>query len=97
MPRCRTGAPLAAHQVAPQHFAREGDAYRFGIAPFKVEMLTRISGISFDQALEGARTFELNGRAVPYIGGAALIRNKRSAGRHKYKVSRFACASVLGN
>jgi hypothetical protein len=27
--------------------------------------------------------FELNGLPIPYIGRAALIENKRSAGRHK--------------
>ena len=77
------GAPLQAHAVAPRHFANEGDAYRFGIAPLKIEVLTKISGVSFDEALEGAKTFELDGRRIPYIGKAALIANKKSAGRHE--------------
>ena len=47
-----------------------------GIAPLKIEVLTQISGVSFEEALEGARAFDLNGRAIPYIGRAALIRNK---------------------
>jgi predicted nucleotidyltransferase len=77
------GAPLRAHGVLPGHFAKEGDAYRFGIAPLKIEVLTRISGVSFDEALQGARTFELDGYQIPYIGKSALIANKKSAGRHK--------------
>ncbi|MBK7579715.1 MAG: hypothetical protein IPI67_05840 [Myxococcales bacterium] len=77
------GAPLQAHAVTPAHFANEGDAYRFGIAPLKVEVLTKISGVSFDEALQGVRTFELDGCQIPYIGRAALIANKKSAGRHK--------------
>jgi predicted nucleotidyltransferase len=77
------GAPLQAHAVAPRHFAKEGDAYRFGIAPLKVEVLTKISGVSFDEALQGAKTFELDGYRIPYIGKSALIANKKSAGRHK--------------
>lgn len=77
------GAPLQAHAVTPQHFANEGDAYRFGIAPLKVEVLTQISGVTFDEALRDSKTFDLDGYAVPYIGKAALIANKRSAGRHK--------------
>src|SRR5690606_8602597 len=77
------GAPLRAHGVTAEHFANEGDAYRFGIAPLKIEVLTQISGVSFDQALEGSRAFELEGRQVPYIGREALLRNKKSAGRHK--------------
>jgi len=77
------GAPLSAHGVGAQHFATEGDAYRFGIAPLKIEVLTQISGVSFDQARKDCGTFDVEGHPVPYIGRAALIQNKRSAGRHK--------------
>jgi hypothetical protein len=77
------GAPLRAHAVTPEQFATEGSAYRFGIAPLKVELLTKISGVSFDDALQGAKTFDLDGRSVPYIGKAALLANKRAAGRLK--------------
>ncbi|MEI9952662.1 MAG: hypothetical protein WDO74_27690 [Pseudomonadota bacterium] len=77
------GAPLRAHAVAPGHFATEGDAYRFGIAPLKIEVRTEISGVSFDEALRDAKTFDLDGHAIAYIGKPALIANKKSAGRHK--------------
>jgi len=77
------GAPLRAHGVEPGHFAREGDAYRFGIAPLKIAVLTQISGVSFDEALQGSRTFDLEGHAVPYIGKRALIANKKAAARLK--------------
>ena len=77
------GAPLASHGVTDHHFAIEGYAYRFGVAPLKVEVLTKISGVSFDEALVGARAFDLDGHRIPYIGRQALIRNKKSAGRHK--------------
>jgi hypothetical protein len=81
--------PFRAHAVAPGHFATEGDAYRFGIAPLKIEVLTKISGVSFDEArpstrlFKTPRRFDLVGHAVPYIGKPALIANKKSAGRHK--------------
>lgn len=77
------GAPLRAHGVGASHFANEGDAYRFGVAPLKVLILTKISGVSFSQALQGAQTFELDGYAIPYIGKAALIANKKAAARYK--------------
>lgn len=77
------GAPLRAHGVSANQFAQEGNAYRFGIAPFKVEILTKISGVSFDEASRGSKTFELEGHRVPYIGKAALIANKKAAARLK--------------
>jgi len=69
------GGALRAHAVAPSHFATEGDAYRFGIAPLKIEVLTKISGVSFDEALRDAKAFELDGYAISYIGKPALIAN----------------------
>jgi len=77
------GAPLHAQSVVPEYFATEGAAYRFGIAPLKIEVLTKISGVVFDEALQGAQTFDLDGYQVPYIGKVALIANKKSAARHK--------------
>lgn len=77
------GAPLRAHAVNAAQFAQEGAAYRFGVAPLKVEVLTQISGVSFDQARQGSRTFELEGRQIPYIGKQALIANKKAAARYK--------------
>ncbi len=46
------------------------------MAPHKIEVLTKISGVSFDEALRGSMTFDLEGHAIPYIGKAALIANK---------------------
>jgi predicted nucleotidyltransferase len=77
------GAPLQLHGVRAAHFEQEGNAYRFGIAPLKVEVLTKISGVTFDEALEGSKTFDLDGYQIPYIGKAALIRNKKAAARYK--------------
>jgi predicted nucleotidyltransferase len=77
------GAPLLAHGVSAEHFAKEGDAYRFGIAPLKVEVLTQISGVTFEEALQDSKTFDLDGHLVPYIGKSALIQNKKAAARYK--------------
>ena len=77
------GTPLRAQGVTAAHFASEGPAYRFGIAPLKIKVLTKISGISFDEAQQGSKAFELDGYRIPYIGKSALIANKKSAGRHK--------------
>ena len=49
----------------------------------KIEVLTQISGVSFEDAQRGSKTFELDGYRIPYIGKSALIANKKSAGRHK--------------
>ena len=77
------GAPLAAHGVSPDHFAVPGRAYRFGVKPNLIELLTKISGVDFDAIVEEARFVELDGRRVPIIGRAALLANERAAARPK--------------
>jgi len=39
--------------------------------------------VSFDEALRDAKTFDLDGHAIPYIGKPARVAKKKSAGRHK--------------
>jgi len=77
------GAPVPTHGVDEATFATRGPAYRFGVKPLMVEVLTQVSGINFDDALEGAITVTVDGRAVRVIGPEPLLRNKRAAGRHK--------------
>ncbi len=77
------GAPLAAHGVSPDHFATPGRAYRFGVKPNLIEVLTKITGVDFDDVVRDARHVEIDGRRVPIIGRAALLANKRAAARPK--------------
>jgi hypothetical protein len=57
--------------------------YRMGVKPYLIEVLTKIDGLSFDEAAEGSRTFRLDNRDIAYIARQALIKNKRAAGRAK--------------
>ncbi len=59
------GAPVAAHGVTEGLFAHPGYGYRMGVKPNLIEVLTSIDGVDFEQAIEGSRTFELDGRQVP--------------------------------
>lgn len=77
------GAPVGAHGVDASTFGSEGPAYRIGMKPLRIELLTKISGVSFDEAASAPIRADVDGRVVPVIGREALLRNKRSAGRHK--------------
>lgn len=77
------GAPVAQHGVTPQVLAAEGYGYRFGVKPFLVEILTTISGVRFDESVADAPEVEVGGRTIRVIGRAALLTNKRAAGRPK--------------
>jgi len=77
------GAPIGAHGVDTNTFGSEGPAYRIGMKPLRIEVLTKISGVSFDEAASEPIHADVDGRVVPVIGRHALLQNKRAAGRHK--------------
>jgi hypothetical protein len=79
----RFGAPLESAGVTPSDFARPGTVYQIGLPPRRIDVLTEISGVTFDEAWASRVTAEVDGRSVGFIGRAALLRNKEAAGRPK--------------
>lgn len=79
----RFGAPVVAHGVTEGLFAQSGYGYRMGVKPNLIEILTKVDGIEFDEAVADGNVFELDGREIPYIARQALLKNKQAAGRPK--------------
>ena len=77
------GAPLASAGVEPQDFALPDIVYQIGLPPRRVDILTSISGVSFEEAWESRETADLDGTPVYFLGRQALIANKRATGRLK--------------
>ena len=77
------GAPVAAHGISTTDFATPGFVYQIGLPPRRIDILTEISGITFDEAWSGRVTVDVGGLDVPFIGRDAMIRNKIASGRGK--------------
>jgi hypothetical protein len=77
------GAPLASAGVSEADFTTPGGVYQIGVVPRRIDLLTEVSGLSFDEALADHVLRDVDGRSVPFIGREALLRNKRAAGRPK--------------
>jgi predicted nucleotidyltransferase len=75
------GAPLDAFNVRPEDLAGPGPFLTLGTPPFRIDVLTTIPGVSFDEASENHGVLTVDGRQVSVIGLDALIRNKRASGR----------------
>jgi predicted nucleotidyltransferase len=75
----RFGAPLAG--VSEADFASEGIVFQIGNNPRRIDILTSISGVDFQQAYGRKSTVVLEGMNVPVISLADLITNKRATGR----------------
>ncbi len=77
------GAPLSAHGVDVQDFERPGTVYQLGLPPNRIDLLTRISGVEFEDAWASRIVARIGELEVPVIGREPLLRNKRAAGRDK--------------
>lgn len=79
----RFGAPLAAHGVSISDFARPGSVYQVGLPPRRIDILTELTGLTFDEAWATRVQTELGGKVISVIGRDAFLRNKRATGRPK--------------
>jgi hypothetical protein len=56
---------------------------RMGLPPIRIEVLTGISGVTFEECYAARMAVDLDGTPVGVISLADLKRNKRAAGRTK--------------
>jgi hypothetical protein len=59
------------------------DVWSIGIEPRKIEILTKVSGLSFHEAFKNRLFLNLENFKVPYIDFEDLIKNKLTSGRFK--------------
>lgn len=77
------GAPLNTLNVTESDFSTPNTVAQFGIPPYRVDIMTGISGVSFAEAWKDRLQSRMLGIDVPFIGRDAFIRNKRASGRKK--------------
>lgn len=77
----RFGAALL--DLTEEDLATADTVFQMGVAPSRVDVLTGISGVSFDQAWPSRVTVAVEGLTVPVIGRDDLLRNKAASGRPK--------------
>src|SRR4030095_14715918 len=75
------GAPL--HEVGEEDFARPGIVFQIGVPPGRIDILTELTGVSFDDAWVSRESGRFGELTVDFIGREAFIRNKRATGRAK--------------
>ena len=77
------GAPLGVHGTTVDDFTQLGWVYQMGLPPRRIDLLTSITGVSFDEAWRDRCSVELGDLTLPFIGVAALRANKLATGRPK--------------
>ena len=75
------GAPLDA--VSVSDFSEEGAIFQIGVAPRRIDIITRISGVNYIEASAAADSVEIDGLTIKILSAEHLIRNKLATGRPK--------------
>ena len=69
--------------LSPADFSKPNTVVQLGNPPNRVDLLTSISGVDFDEAWDSRLGGELDGLPVYFLGWDALLKNKHAAGRDK--------------
>jgi len=56
---------------------------QLGYPPYRIDIITSISGVEFDRAWANRLVVDIDGLQVPFIGRDDLLTNKRATGRPK--------------
>lgn len=77
----RFGAPVSG--LAIQDLEKEGTVFQIGVAPRRIDILTALSGLDFEDTFGRSIPVRIEGIQVYVPSIDDLIRNKRAAGRTK--------------
>ncbi|HXG64052.1 MAG TPA: hypothetical protein VNO70_03030 [Blastocatellia bacterium] len=70
-------------QAPAELFLKENQIIRMGVPPLRLEILTSVSGVSFDECYAERTIAVLDDVEINLISLKHLKRNKKASGRHK--------------
>lgn len=70
------GAPL--HDVEESDFTTPELVFQIGVEPRRVDILTSIDGVTFEEAWAARFIIEIEGLSIPVLSRHHLIQNKRA-------------------
>lgn len=73
------GAPLDA--VSEEDFLAEHLVFQMGVEPSRIDILTSVDALHFEEAWPNRVPIEVDGVPVPLLGLRDLLTNKRATGR----------------
>ena len=73
------GAPL--QDLSRSDLTTCETVFQIGVPPNRIDLLTSITGVSFEEAWPRRQEIEIGTMTVPVLGRVELVRNKRALGR----------------
>ena len=75
------GAPVG--NLSAEDLRKEGLIFQIGVAPCRIDILTSIDGLKFEDAYARSEKVEIEGIPIHVLSISDLIINKRATGRTK--------------
>ncbi len=75
------GAPVA--EITEADFAHPGVVYQIGVPPGRIDILTELTGLTFEEAWRDRIRRSFGELEVDFIDRASFLHNKRATGRLK--------------
>ena len=73
------GAPLL--DLTRDDLLRPGTVFQIGVVPGRIDLLTGLTGLTFEEAWPSRVVTTVDDLTVPVIGREELLRNKEATGR----------------
>ena len=64
-------------------FSNNRNIIQLGVAPVRIDILTSITGLTWNEAFKGAVKGSYDDESVLYLGREEFIKNKKAVGRNK--------------
>ena len=74
---------MRSPELSADTFQLDDKIIRMGLPPMRIEIMTSIDGVVFEDCFPRRHTIELEGIEVPMISLDDLRKNKKASGRHK--------------
>ena len=75
------GSPM--NNITENTFTEKGIIFQIGVAPRRIDIITHIDGVSFEEAYKTKESIEIEDIQVPFLSKENLIKNKESTDREK--------------
>ncbi len=72
---------FTSFQLTTKDFIKPGNVIQLGYPPFRIDLLTEIDGVKFDECFVNRKQVTIDGMTVNFISYNDLVKNKKASGR----------------
>ena len=72
---------FSSYGLTVSDFTKEGNVVQLGYPPLRIDLLTNIDGVTFDECYKNKKEVEIDELIVNFISCKDLIKNKKATGR----------------